>query len=226
VRRRTSNEPGNMRRLQQARILRKITVATILTSGIALLLAGSAFVANDFVQLRRNLQRELFTSADIVAAGSATALSLRDGDAAIRALGILRADQRIAAAALYPTESRQPVATYYRNGSPAPPLPTVGHPGVYTEDRFILVIRSVVREGGVIGTLAIRADAGDLSSVLTRDLRMAVLVILTCILSALLFTSHIRRMIAQPIISLTDAAGKLAADNLYRLRYPAKATMK
>ena len=192
--------------------MRKLTIIMMLPSVIALLAACTAFVTNDFLQLRGSFQRELSTTENIVAAGSATALSLRDGEAASRSLQVLRGDERIAAAAIYLRDAGKPLASYDRAGTRTAPLPAIRQPGMYKEGNSILLVRSVVLNREVVGTLAIRADTSALTSLLLRDPGIAVLVMFACTLIAFLCGSRLQRTIAQPIIRLAERAGNIPRD--------------
>src|SRR5947209_8270049 len=71
ARRKQRNEGSRMKWFKHRTIGRKLAIAMILTSGLALLFAGSAFVINDILQARRIIQREISTTGNMLAAGSA-----------------------------------------------------------------------------------------------------------------------------------------------------------
>src|SRR3979411_1787514 len=82
-------------------IKRKLIAIILATSAVSLFLAGSAFLAYEVLQSRRELQREFSTTADILAETSATALIFQDDRAAADILRALNTDDRILAAAIY-----------------------------------------------------------------------------------------------------------------------------
>ena len=82
-------------------IKRKLMAIILATSAISLLLAGSAFLAYEVLQSRRDLKREFSITADILAANSATALIFQDNKAAADILRALNTDNRIIGARIY-----------------------------------------------------------------------------------------------------------------------------
>jgi two-component system sensor histidine kinase/response regulator len=191
---------------------RRMTTVTMLTTGIALLLAGSAFVIGDFVHLRGILQRELSATANMLAEVSATALSLRDREAADRTLRALHLDRRIAAASLYLPGVDKAFAGYYRPGAGVVPPDATRPPGRYEEGGSILFIQSVVLNGQGVGTLAIRADRSDFASLLLPELTLAAFVLLPCFGIALLSTSKPRRAFTAPIVRLARRVERIPRD--------------
>lgn len=205
----SGNDGSRMNWFRDKRIMGKMTLVMMLTSGISVLLAGAAFVANDFVQLRAIYQRELSAAGSLLAAGAASAVSAGDPAAVQQTLQVLRDDERIVSAELYSRSGNRLLASYFRPGFPASPLPAITKPGMYSEDGSILLIREVVLDGIPVGRLAIRSDARDLGPVFQRDVSMALLLLAMCTLIALFFTSRLRRMIAQPLMNLAETAAAI-----------------
>jgi len=192
-----------MKCFRNTRLLPEMTTGMVLAGAMAVLLAGGAFVVNDFLQIREIVQRELSTIGNVIAGGSATALSLSDRDAAGRTLWVLRGDEMIATAALYLRDGVKPLASYDRSGTGALPLPAIRRPGIYAEGKSVLLIQSVVLNGQVVGTLAMRAGVDALTSRLPRDLSVTTLM-LTCMLIGLLYTLRFQWIVARPVVAMAE----------------------
>jgi len=192
-----------MKWFRSKRLFPQVTIGMVLAGAMAVLLAGGALVVNDFLQIRGNVESELSTIGNVVAGGSATALSLRDRDAASRTLWVLRGDEMIATAALYLRDGVKPLASYYRSETDVAPLPAVGQPGIYAEGKSVLLIQSVVLNGQVVGTLAMRAGVDAMTSRLPRDLSVTTLM-LTCMLIGVLYTFRLPRIAAQPVVAMAE----------------------
>jgi hypothetical protein len=192
-----------MKWFKDGRLSARTTIGMALGGSAALLLVGGAFVINDFLQFRTIVQHELSTAANVVATGSATALSFEDGDAASRALSVLGNDESIAAAALYLRDGVRPLASYSRRGANIVPLAARSQPGIYRQGMSILLIQHVVLNGQVVGTLAIRAGINALTSLLPRDLDVAALMI-TCIVMGFLCTLPLPWSMVQPAMAMAE----------------------
>src|SRR5260221_12107790 len=99
----------------------QVSLALILISVPALLLASGAFVTYDALSVRAKMVDDLQTLAEIIGNNSTGALAFNDPQAATVVLGALRAKPNIVAAYLF-TPAGQPFASYFRDGSPATTL--------------------------------------------------------------------------------------------------------
>src|ERR1039458_6982923 len=87
--------------LKEQSLKRKTVAVIMLTSVAVLLLTTAAFTVYDLAAYRRNLGQSLSATAAIIADHSISALTFRDEQDARATLDSLRADPRIAEAALY-----------------------------------------------------------------------------------------------------------------------------
>src|SRR5687767_8711226 len=110
-------------------IKRKQMLLLMLTSGVALLLACSAFLAYERFSFREGLTHKLESLATIVGIATTASLELDDPKAAQEILAALADEENITAAVLYDREGR-PFAHYVRRDAavgkssftPPPPL--------------------------------------------------------------------------------------------------------
>ena len=104
-------------RLRDVPIHRKLTIITMLTSGLALLVAGLASVAYEQVVFRGSMIDRLSITASMVAESSAAALTFNDPASAAQTLKSLSADPHIVVAAIYGADGKL-FAQYRRPGVP------------------------------------------------------------------------------------------------------------
>ncbi len=192
-----------MKWFKGGRLQARTTVSMVLAGLATLLFVGGAFVIDDFLELRAVVQHQLSIVGNFVAAGSATALSFRDREAASRALRILGDDDSVATAALYLRDGDKPLAGYSRRGTDTLPLLADRTPGIYGEGRSILLIQSVFLNGKVVGTLAIRAGINALTFLLPRGLGVAALMLI-CIVMGFLCTLPLPWHIVQPAMAMAE----------------------
>src|ERR1051326_7020237 len=93
--------------LHNLSIKRKLTLMTMLTSGVAMVLSSASFLIYDLVSFRNMLSRDLATQAQIVAYDSAAALAFKDEVSANDTLSALKAKEDIVVAVLYRSEERR-----------------------------------------------------------------------------------------------------------------------
>ena len=97
-----------------------ITAVVLMTTAIALLVAGLAMLRRDLGEYRTSWASDLATEASIVALATAPALEFDDHDVAERNLTALQARSAVLAAGLYTADGRL-YAQYVRPGEQPPP---------------------------------------------------------------------------------------------------------
>ena len=108
-------------------IKQKLMVIVMVTTGMALLLAGVGIVASDAVLFRGYLERDTSALATIIADNSTAALAFEDLGSAAETLGALRARTHIVDACIHRADGSI-LARYSRPGSAAesrPPRPSM-----------------------------------------------------------------------------------------------------
>jgi len=136
LKKRKRSDGGGMKWLSGIRLVPRIATDMALAGAMALLLAGGAFVVDDFLEIREIVQRQLTTIGNVVAVGGATA-------------------------ARYPD--------------------------------------------GVKPLLTKRAAVDAMTSRLPQDLSVTALM-LTCMLTGLLYTLRLRRIAPQPVVAMAETA--------------------
>src|SRR3984957_17351789 len=122
-----------MLKIHNYSIRQKMTWMNMLVSGIALLLACTAFTDYELADFRTTMVRSLSTQAQIIGANSASSLLFNDPDSARDTLSALTAAPNILSAGIY-TPSGEPFAIWSRDsGVKAATLATPYIPAGLTE---------------------------------------------------------------------------------------------
>jgi len=192
-----------------------------LVCGIALVLAYVAFLAYNLVSSRQIAVSNLTSEARIIGANSISALLYDDPAAATNALSALSNSQDVTAAAIY-TQSGELFAQY-----PAAAQSAIGPrtipPG---NTRFVseygidvLVSAPIQSDGRLHGTVYIQAHLQDLRQQAIRYAIIAAVILIACMFLALLSGTLARRLLSEPIVSLSDTARLVTRYRDYSLRF-------
>jgi signal transduction histidine kinase len=213
-----------MLKVQDYSIKKKLTWINMLVSGAALLLACVAFLAFDRSTFQATMVRGLSIQAQIAGANSASALLFSDPNSARKTLSALKAAPSILSAGIY-TPAGEPFAIYWRDGrGEALALPPVlsGQDEVYwLTDTELALVRPIVFQGKLTGTVFIRSDLREISARRTRYAVIVAAVLLLSMLAAFVISSMFQRVAAQPIVQLAEVARIVSREKKYSLRAPA-----
>lgn len=207
-----------MRILRHASIKRKLTVITMLISGITMLLAGVVYQTYDLIAFRRAMTRNLATLAQIIGTNSTAALEFDEPLSAEETLAALHAEAHVAAAFLY-TPSGKVFAKYLRDDvSPdfSAPAPQDDHYH-FTIDHLVL-FQQVVRDGNPIGTIYLQSDLHEMYSRLLRNAGIGILAIVAASGIGFLLSSSLQRVISGPILHLAQTARIVSEEKDYTVR--------
>src|SRR5579862_1451580 len=210
-----------MAKLSENSISRRLTWMNMLVSGAALLLACATFIGYDMVTFRKTTVHNLSTQAQIIGSSTVSALLFNDPQSADNTLSALKAAPNILSAGIY-TKDGQPFASYSRDSAGKIsnlPLIPAGHTETYRiENNAIVLVRSIVFEGKVTGSVYIQSDVNELNERLEEYAGIAGIVLLACLLAALLVSSIFRRSVADPIVHLAEFARMVSHDRNYSVR--------
>jgi PAS domain S-box-containing protein len=198
-------------------IKRKAMAVIMLTSVAVLLLTATAFTVYDLATYRQNLAGSLSATAAIIADHSAAALTLRDAKDAQATLASLRADSRIAAAALYDRQGNLFVRYPAQSPASAFPLPPANGSERFEGGRLIL-FEPVVEGSTRLGTLYLKSDFAPLYQRLWMYGGMVVLILCGSVLVALVISNALQRRITRPILALAEVAKAVSERGDYSIR--------
>jgi signal transduction histidine kinase len=198
----------------------KLILASILSIGAALLIAGVFITWYDLMALRQKLVRRLSIQTDIVGTNCQSALLFSDPKSAETTLAALKADPRVRAAGLYAADRRL-FATYVRDPTTESILPPVS-PGAAGPDRGsddqLLLSRNILFDGKPIGSVVIVSDLSEITATIMRDVAIFACALFVSLLIALALSIRLQRGISGPILSLVGTARKVSLEKDYSVR--------
>ena len=202
-------------------IKRKLSLLSMLTSGVALLLAGTAFVVYDIMTTKQSIATSNQITARMIADSSAAALSFSDVAMAEQALKALGADPNIVEAAIYDKDGKV-FATYRGSahaatGAAAPPPPVAADGSRFSDD-FLEVFRTITLVGEKAGTVYIRSDLEQIRVHLRRYLLIAGGVTLAASVIALFLSTRLQGIISRPITQLAEVVTAVSSRRDYAIR--------
>ena len=207
--------PGFMRVRRSVR--GKLLAVVLLTTAIALVVAGIAMLTHDLDVYRQSWASDLGTEASILALSTAPALAFDDHTAAQRNLAALQARASVQVAALYTTKGEL-YADYVRAGEAPPPshLP-VSTDATRISGERVELIQSVVRDGEHLGTIFLRARY-DVVSRVKAYLGIFALVTLMSMVVALVLSTALQKVITAPLDAMANVARQIVTHRDYSLR--------
>ena len=199
-------------------INRKLGTAILGTTAVALLAACAAFIFYELSTFRSSLVSKASVLADVVAANSNLAVSVRNEDDTEGTLATLKADPEITAACLY-AEDGSLLAKYARGGAvkqfPARPAKD----GIRFEaDRMILFRPVLLDDGRRVGTIYLDATLEELNGRLRSYAAISGIVLGGALLLATLLSAGLQRLISRPILALTETTRRIAKTRDYKTR--------
>src|ERR1700722_10457285 len=149
-------------------IRRKLVANSLVTSSLALVLAGFLLIVFELRQTRLNIASELTSVAEVLGNNSIAPLIFNDRAAAKRTVNALSAIQRIAVAGIAKPDQSW-FAEYTRADLPASALPRQIQPDGYRfEGKDMVLFRSLIVDGERIGTVYLRSDMAEVASKLKQ----------------------------------------------------------
>jgi diguanylate cyclase (GGDEF)-like protein len=206
-----------MRRwFEDAPIRWKLTALLACTTALALSLAVVALGTYEAATFRRALDQKLTVVAEIVGRNTTAALAFSDRAAAKDVLVALDAEPSIEAGAVYDKDNKS-FATFAARSNVVVPV-TPGEPGNYISGGRMIVVRPIVLEGEVVGTVYVQATLSELSSRMLVFGRITVIVVVACSIIALFVSSGLQGRMTRPILDLANTARLVTSDRNFSLR--------
>jgi PAS domain S-box-containing protein len=200
-------------------IQRKLTWVIMLTTTVALLIAGAAIIAYELVTYRKNSFAEIQILAQVMAANANVSLAYDNEKDATEVLAAFREDKSVVAAALYSSNNilfAQFPTNLPRNKFPERP-PLSGHSFNGSELNLFQPVRS---EDKRFGTLFIRADLTPIYGRIWLYTGIVLLVLAGSSVIALFFSKLLQTSISRPIDALVRTAAVVSEQSDYSIRAP------
>ena len=198
-------------------VSRKLMLVVLLTTAIALLVAGTALVFHDLRENRQSWAHDLATEGSILALSTAPALAFDDRQSAEQNLAALQARPSVRAAALYTPDGRLYARYTQRGELPAPASTPTQSSGVRIDGERVELLQTVIQGGENLGTIYLRARYDVRGRVKAY---MGILAVVMCIslAVALLLSSWLQSAITAPMESMANVARQIVDRRDYALR--------
>ncbi|MDE2060092.1 MAG: HAMP domain-containing protein [candidate division NC10 bacterium] len=207
-----------MRFLRDAPIRKKLMGISLLTTAMALVLAGTAFVIYELAIFRSGMTRELMSTADILGANSTAALTFNDPGGAELTLQGLRAIHRINSAAIYTKEGTL-FATYHRGDRQPEVIPLRPRAdGDTLEGTRLTLFRPIVLDHERIGTIWLQSDLQEVARHLILYAIVTIVVLLASSAVAFFVSSRLQEVISEPIQHLVRTVKAVSETRDYSVR--------
>ena len=203
---------------RQNSIKAKLTLLTMLTSGVALFISVTLIGIYDVRAFRNNMVRDLQTLADVIGASATSALEFDDEAAATKTLAPLENKPSVLAAAIF-DKSDKILATYLRAGQPP-----ASHPRNREADGYryvngqLHVFRPIQRGAERLGTICFQVDLSDLHALITRYVTVGIVILIGALLVAFMLSSRLQEVISKPILDLAQTARVVSEQKNYSVR--------
>ncbi len=201
----------------------KLTLMNMVVSASTLLLACMAFGAYELITFRSDVVRSASIQAQIVGANSASALLFNDAKSAVNTLSALRAAPAVLSGSIY-TLADEPLAVYQRDARehipPLPPMPAGQREEHWFAGRQLKLIRSIVFQGKLIGTVYILCDLQEMNDRIVRYAGIVAAVLSVSLIAAFLLLMTFQRAATRPILQLAETAKIVSREKNYSVRAP------
>jgi signal transduction histidine kinase len=195
----------------------KLMLLFTATAGIALVVACATFWVYETIAYLGTLKRESATIAQMLAENSAAAITFNDASALRETLSGLRAEPRIQQACIY--DRRGKILATYNQGSDSDQLP---RPSGLQSFRFttsdFFIHYPVILENDRVGELYIRVGLDELYGRLAKFGGIGLMVLCLATLVVVVISLRWQHLISDPIIHLTQIAGKVSSEGNYSIR--------
>jgi PAS domain S-box-containing protein len=195
----------------------KLMLVVLLTTAIALLVAGTALVFHDLSENRQSWAADLATEGSILALSTAPALAFDDRQSAEQNLAALQARPSVRAAALYTPDGRLYASYAQRGELPPPPRAPAAGGGAHIDGERVELAQPIIQNGEKLGTIYLRARYDVMGRLKAY---MGILAVVMCIslAVALLLSSWLQSAITAPMESMANVARQIVDRRDYALR--------
>ncbi len=207
-----------MRFIRNMAIKHKLITIVMLTSILALLPVGGAFMFWEWKGLDNNMKEDILTEAQIIADNCKAALAFEDTEDAQETLKALRADSSVLFACIY-NKNAEVFASYARAEVDKTRLTIeMKENGYDTSDGLFTIFEPIVLDNETIGTVCLRVDLSPMYAALKRNAQNSLIVLILAALAAYVISSRLQRIISEPILSLTKIARDVSEKRDYSAR--------
>lgn len=203
--------------LRDMPIRRKLTLVVVVTTGLAVVLAGVGLMIADYALFLSSLKNDLTALARITADNTTASLSFIDPNAATETLRALRARRHVVNACVFQPDGRL-FAEYTRpNAAARCPAPAAARE-IRKERDALVISRPIVLDKRRVGTLVIVYDLGETWERIQLFGLTVFGVFLVSSLIAFLLSARLRSFITTPILELARVTTNVSQSRDYSMR--------
>ena len=207
-----------MRFLRQISIKHKLVWILMLTSGAALLLAGSAVVTYDVFAFRDSLVRDLGTLSRIVADNCTGSLRFDNADDARAILRTLQFKPHVVSGYVFANDETLFAAYERDHGATNRPPPKPWREGHQFRDGHLEVIAPIALQNERLGSVFLRSDLEELSTRLKKYSAVVLVVVIFSVGIALLLSAQLQKLISGPVLHLAQTARTVSGEKNFSVR--------
>ncbi|MEI6563025.1 MAG: methyl-accepting chemotaxis protein [bacterium] len=198
-------------------IKRKLILIIFLISSVVLIVACSAFIAQEMSTFRVSLARDKGILADVLAQNSTAAMQFDDVAAAETTLQALRAEPHVVAACLYKGNKGR-FASYARENQSVVFPEQPGQDGFHFAMDHLALVRPVILNEKRVGSIYLRVDLEGIREMLRLYLGTVVIVLMGAFVLTLMLSAPLQSLISKPILALSSTAKLISEQKDYSLR--------
>lgn len=206
-----------LKSLKNLPIKHKLAGIIIVTSFIALLVAGLALAYLNWRSFRGQKVDRLTTLAQVIGRNSTAALTFNDPAAAGEILSTADAEENLVLACLY--DKQRKVFSRYRRSAGQPPCPLIApRDGAHFADGKLMMVHPITLEKERIGTVFLVDDLREQNVIITQNVIVTVGVMLAAFLIAYLFSIQLQHFISRPVLHLSEIMRRITSEKDYSVR--------
>lgn len=208
-----------MKLLRDMPLKRRILLINVVTTGIALLLAGVVLFAVELWSFRKSVLSDLTVKTELIGTQSSAALLFNDQREAEEILSSLRADRHVEAAALYGRSGA--LFGSYRRTDGAGEIPRAVAPpdeGHLFTAGSLRVTSPILLRGNKIGWVMILSDLQELYALLFRFGAALLVVMIAPLAVAAALARRLQRSVTGPIDQLVGLMLRVTREGQFSLR--------
>ena len=189
----------------------------MVTTIIALLFAGVAFIVWEQNSTRHTMTQDLSMQAAMIAENCKAALSFNDVNDAETLLKSLHVKSSVVFGGIY-NKKGDIFASYNNNNGYETHPAKLDQSGSYSDNALLTVFQPIILEGETIGTVCLQSDWKPLYTMRRHTTNIIIAVLLFASVAAYLISSRIQRIISSPLLNLADLANNISEKKDYTAR--------
>ncbi len=214
-----------MRIFDNSSLKNKLRIIILLTSGIVLVLASVAFVANDILTFRRNMLTDLFVLAELVGINSSAGLLFEDDFAVQENIVALKANKHIVFAKIF-NKRNSLFVSYFKKDVDKTSLPNSQLKPDEIQENYLFnfnqdyvdIFRKVyTNKNKFVGTVYIRSDLEAFYKHLFWAANIITIIMILSLLLALILAFKFQKVLTAPIDSLLGTMKAVSKSKDYSL---------